>query len=114
MAHSYIVFKNPAYGTVKRAPIGFSWTTAFLGAFPALIRGDFKWFGIQAGITILAAVFTYGLGGIITAIVFGFIYNKLYVQELVNKGYCVEKLESTRTLEQLSAEVEAVLPRLPS
>lgn len=112
MAHSHIIFKHPAFGTVKRAPVGFSWTTAFFGACPALIRGDLKWFGIQAGIAISVGLFTAGVGGIITSIVFGFIYNKLYVQELLTKGYRVERLESTLTLEQLSAEVEAVLPEL--
>lgn len=112
MAHSHIVFKHPAFGTIKRAPVGFSWTTAFFGAIPALIRGDYKWFGIQAGIAISVGLFTAGLGGIATAIIFGFIYNKLYVQELLTKGYRVEDIESTMTLEQLSAEVEAVLPTL--
>lgn len=114
MAHSHIVFKNPAYGSVKRAPVGFSWTTAFFGAFPALLRSDFKWFGIQFAIAIALGVFTVGIGAIISAIFFGFIYNKLYIQELVNKGYLVEKVESNLTLEQLSAETESALRPLTS
>lgn len=117
MAHSHIVFKNPTYGSVKRAPVGFSWTTAIFGIWPALFRGDFKWFGIQIGIGMLVGVLTFGSGTIVSFIVFGFIYNKLYIKELVKSGYYgyyVEKLESDRTLEQLSAEIETVLPPLPS
>lgn len=114
MAHSHIVFKNPTYGSVKRAPVGFSWTTAIFGIWPALFRGDFKWFGIQIGIGMLVGVLTLGSGTFVSFIIFGFIYNKLYIKELVKSGYFVEKLESDRTLEQLSAEIETVLPLLPS
>jgi hypothetical protein len=110
MAHSHIVFKNPTYGTVKRAPVGFSWTTAIFGIWPALFRGDFKWFGIQLAVALGAGIITMGIGVYVSFIVFGFIYNKLYIKELLKKGYLVEKLESDRTLEQLSAEIEAVLP----
>lgn len=114
MAHSHIVFKNPTYGTVKRAPVGFSWTTVCFGFWPALLRGDFKWFGIQLGIGLTVAIFTLGFGVPVAFIVFGFIYNKLYIKELVKSGYCVEKLESERTLDQLSAEIETALTTLPS
>lgn len=66
-------------GMVKECKVGFSWTTFFFGFFPALFRGDWKWAGIQ----IVAALFTYG----ISILVFCFIYNKLYINGLLEKGY---------------------------
>ena len=114
MAHSHIVFKHPAYGSVKHAPVGFSWTTLFFGCFPALLRSDFKWFGIQFGIAVVAGAFTLGVGTIVAWIIFGFIYNKIYIQELIKAGYFVEKVESGLSLEQLSAETESALRPLTS
>ena len=47
MAHSNITLKHPTFGTIKSAPVGFSWTTALMGIGPALLRGDFKWAAIM-------------------------------------------------------------------
>jgi hypothetical protein len=69
---------------VKKAPVGFSWTTAFFGGIPALFRQDWLW-GIGL---ILASAVTYGLAGV----VMGFIYNKLYIKALFAKGYRVDNL----------------------
>lgn len=112
MAHSHIVFRNPEHGTIKRAPVGFSWTTFLFGFWPALFRGDFKWFGWLFGIQFITLLLTYGIGTLLALIVFGFIYNRLYVKELLKAGYRVEKVESSKTLEQLQAELEAALPTL--
>lgn len=66
-------------GVVKQAPVGFSWTTLFFGGFPALLRGDVKWFLLGW----LISLATVGFGLIIMA----FIYNKIYVKDLMEKGY---------------------------
>lgn len=58
---------------------GFSWTMLLFGVFVPLVRGDWKWFVI----TMLAAIVTCG----ISWLVFPFIYNKLYLNDLLNKGY---------------------------
>ena len=66
-------------GMVKECKIGFSWTTFFFGFFPAIFRGDWKWAIVQ----FIAACCTFGL----SSIVFCFIYNKLYINGLLEKGY---------------------------
>ncbi len=48
------------------------------GFFPPLIRSDWKW-GL---IMVILGVLTFGLSGV----VFSFLYNKLYVKELVPLG----------------------------
>jgi len=79
-----IVFKHPLTNEVKEAPVGFSWTTLFFGIFVSLIRGDFKW----ALIMFLAAFPSLGLSWL----VFPFIYNKLYIKDIVKKGFKVKEV----------------------
>lgn len=74
----------------KQAKVGFSWTTLFFGFFPALFRGDFKWAIIQC----LLNICTFG----VSSLVFAFIYNKIYVTELIEKGYKAADLSSTSIL----------------
>ena len=77
-------------GLVKEAPVGFSWTTFFFGFFPAVFRGDVKW----AILMIIAAICTFGLSGF----VFCFIYNKLYITGLVEKGYKIKNYSGNKAL----------------
>lgn len=79
-------------GVIREAKIGFSWTTLFFGAFTPLIRGDWKWFFIQA----IIALMTYGL----SHVVFSFIYNKIYITELLNQGYVPVTEEGKVLLQQ--------------
>lgn len=66
-------------GMVKECKIGFSWTTLFFSFFPAFIRGDWKWGLIQ----LVLSIFTYGL----SSLVFCFIYNKIYINGLLQQGF---------------------------
>lgn len=66
-------------GMIKECKIGFSWTNFFFGFFTPLFRGDWKWMLIM----ILCAIFSYGLSWL----VFPFIYNKLYINDLLAKGF---------------------------
>lgn len=75
----FVNLVNPTTGQVKQAKIGFSWTVFFFGCLPALFRGDFKWFLI----IFLANMFTAGFSNL----VFMFIYNKLYLSDLLTQGY---------------------------
>ena len=75
----FVTLFNPTTRQSKQVKIGFSWTVFFFGSFPALFRGDFKWFLIM----IIADFFTASLAHW----VFIFIYNKLYITDLLNQGY---------------------------
>lgn len=81
-----VVLKHDT-GLVKEVKVGFSWTTFFFGLFVPLIRGDFKWAGIMLLLSVLAGALTLGIGSFVVGIVFAFIYNKLYIRDLVEKGY---------------------------
>jgi len=66
-------------GVSKEVKVGFSFTMLFFGLFVPLFRGDFKW-------TILAliiAIVTCGFGWLVMP----FIYNKMYIKDLLERGY---------------------------
>ena len=77
MAHSNIVLEKD--GLLKTAPVGFSWTTLFFGGFPALFRGHVSMGLVQ----LLLQMVTFAL----SVLIFCFIYNKMYVNYLLENGY---------------------------
>ena len=97
MAFATINFQNKS-GIVKEAPVGFSWTTFFFGFFPALIRGDWLW----AVIIFAATMVTFGFAGI----VFAFIYNRLYIQELLKQGFKVKNYSGNKALIEIKAQIK--------
>jgi len=97
-----LTMEHPNTGIIKKAPVGFSWTTFFFGCFPALFRGDMKWFFIQ----LLCAAVT----GNASTLVFMFIYNKLYTKKLLEKGFKVKAVEGG-TLELASQKLGINLPQ---
>ncbi|MGG2067341.1 MULTISPECIES: hypothetical protein [unclassified Bacillus (in: firmicutes)] len=74
-----VMLKNERTGQIKQTKLGFSWTVFFFGFFPALFRGDWKWLLI----ILIASAFTFGFSNL----VFCFIYNKLYINDLLSQGY---------------------------
>ncbi|TBX07965.1 hypothetical protein [Clostridium perfringens] len=66
-------------GMLKECKVGFSWTILLFGFFPPFFRGDWKWGLIQ----LVLAFFTGGLSNL----VFCFIYNKIYINSLLQKGF---------------------------
>ncbi|MBH5318790.1 DUF2628 domain-containing protein [Paenibacillus sp. GSMTC-2017] len=76
-----------AAGGLKSVKVGFSWTTFFFGFFPALFRGDLKWAAIMFLTASAIGFFTLGFGAWIPGIIFSFIYNNMYIKELLEKGY---------------------------
>lgn len=66
-------------GMIKECKIGFSWTNLFFGFFCPLFRADWKYLLIM----ILVDCLTFGF----SSLIFPFFYNKLYINELLSKGY---------------------------
>lgn len=79
--------KNPVTNQVKQVKAGFSWTTLFFGFFPALFRGDWKWFAIIALSGMIVGIPSSGFGSMAIYFVYSFIYNKLYIKDLLAKGF---------------------------
>lgn len=82
-----IELKHSTTGVVKEAPTGYSWTTLFFGIFVPLLRGDLKWAIILLLICLVTAFCTAGFGAIFVTPIFGFFYNKIYIKDLIEKGY---------------------------
>jgi hypothetical protein len=103
MANNTIYFQNPYNGQLREAPVGFSWTVFFFSCLPPMFRGDWKWFVIM----VILALATAGLSGL----VFIFIYNKLYIKDLVNAGYKVKDIQHG-TLQSLEYKLGMKLERI--
>ena len=72
--------------------VGFSWTTFFFGPWVPCFRGDLKWFVVMCILCIL----TWGFSNFI----FGFIYNKIYTNSLLDKGFVPANDDSRKILAQ--------------
>jgi hypothetical protein len=91
--------KHPYTGKVKAVHAGFSWTSLFFGAFPALFRGDFANFFLCWGIAILGAMIiavaapTFAfLWGFVFQVAWAFLYNNMHEARLLNAGYVLMTL----------------------
>ncbi|MTI16000.1 hypothetical protein E1162_01965 [Rhodobacteraceae bacterium RKSG542] len=100
MAYATLFMVNPETGSLKEAPVGFSWTTLFFSFFPALLRGHLS----LALLQLVLAVLTGGLSGL----VFMFIYNKLYIKHLLSRGFLVKS--ATQPVDLLSHRLSLYLP----
>ena len=93
MASAVITFKNDNTGEVKSAPVGFSYTALSWSFLPMVIRRDWKWAAIVAFLSCITGAVVSNLAPnepvfvFLNNLVFGFIYNKLYIKELISKGY---------------------------
>lgn len=66
-------------GELRKVKVGFSWTVFFFGFLVPIFRGDAKW----AVLMFIASMLTC----FIAQLVFCFVYNGIYVRELLNKGF---------------------------
>ena len=88
-------------GLIKEVPIGFSWTVLLFGGFVPLFRGDIKWFFIM----LLTSLLTYG----IALLVFPFIYNKIYINDLTaNKGFRPANSKAKQMLKEIGINFETL------
>lgn len=102
MAFDTLILKNSNSGETKRAPVGFSWTTFFFTLFVPLLRADWKF----ALIMLLVGMVSVG----ISWLVFPFIYNKLYIKDLIyNRGFKVTGSEKG-DLKLIADKLEMELP----
>lgn len=104
MAYATISVTNGV--EIKEAPIGFSWTTLFFTGWPAIFRQDW----LMGIIILVLSMITWGIAGI----VFAFIYNKIYLKSLFNKGYYIHAIPGNISEDQVRAFVGFVtLPTKP-
>jgi hypothetical protein len=103
MAYATVLMSNNV--DIKKAPVGFSWTTAIFSGIPALMRGDYL-----SGVVMIAVGIFFGWLGSTTGhvlieygsdIVFAFAYNAWYLKTLVEKGYHVHALPPNLTQDML-------------
>lgn len=91
--------KNPATNQFKQVKAGFSWTMFFFGFWVPLFRGDWKWLIIMLLLDIIG-LFTFGIVTGVANIVMSFLYNKLYIQDLISSGYKPTDKASVNILQQ--------------
>ena len=70
----------------KEIKFGFSWRAFFLGFIYPLIKGDYMVAGISFVVIGMASMIFFPLIFVLS-MVFGFIYNKMYVRRLINQGW---------------------------
>lgn len=95
MAFDRLILNNPHDGKIRKAPIGFSWTTFFFGLWPAVFRGSWKY------AILMFLTFFPTLG--ISAFVWPFIFNRLYLNSLLEDGYRLKLSEKGTPIERISA-----------
>lgn len=74
-----IILTHPSNGEIKKAPLGFSWTSLFFNVFPALFRGDFR--------STIRGLIVGSITGGAYYLVLPFVYNKIFLLRLFSKGY---------------------------
>lgn len=82
-----ITLRNKDTGLIKNCSTGFSWTTLIFGLFVPLIRGDFKWAAVLVILSMLAGGPTFGFGAVFVNFIFAFLYNKIYIRSLMERGF---------------------------
>lgn len=95
MAYATISLTNGV--EIKKAPLGFSWTTFFFGGWVPLFRQDWV-FGI---ILLIVGIITYGVAGVVAS----FIYNNFYIKRLLEKGYKIHSLPPGITEEMVKNQL---------
>ena len=105
MAYTNLTLKNPQTNDTKIAPVGFSWTVFFFGPIPAFLRGDIK----GGFMMLLLGLITGGL----VWFYYIFQYNKMYIKNLITKGYRVVSNDKA-LVDEISIKVGLLLPLLES
>ena len=72
---------------MKKCATGFSWTMLFFGLIVPLVRGDLKWAVILFALGSIIGIPTFGIGALGVHTVFAFVYNKIYIRNLMERGF---------------------------
>lgn len=96
------IFLRHETGLAREVKLGFSWTTLFFGFFVPFVRGDLKWGGILLAVELLAVIssslievemfvilpaLVFAIMNIVMHVYMGFNYNRIFIKELLEKGY---------------------------
>ena len=111
MARTVVALHHTESDVVKRAPVGFSWSTfvlglIYLGFCPAFSRRDMKWGQIMLVAQISALILTFISSGFlwpiefVVAILFGFIYNDKHIDGLLRQGFVPADEHSLNALKE--------------
>ncbi len=98
MAFATVTIEDKKNQIIKEAPVGFSWTVLFFGGLVPLFRGDWGYFFIM----LVAGIVTLGISGII----FAFIYNRIYLQSSLKKGFKVKSYVGDKKLIESKAQIK--------
>ncbi|WZL16808.1 MAG: DUF2628 domain-containing protein [Lactobacillus kefiranofaciens] len=71
----------------------------FFGFWVPLFRGDWKWLIIMLLLDLIG-IFTFGVVTTVANIVMSFLYNKLYIQDLIANGFKPSDQASVNILQQ--------------
>ncbi|HEY1856405.1 hypothetical protein [Acidocella sp.] len=104
-----IMLKHKDTGIIKKGFYGFSWTTFFFGAIPALFRQDFITFIGAFVVMVILGCITFGIGTFVAMVAWAFMYNKYYTRRLIERGY--EFNDSPGRTEAACAALGIAMPR---
>lgn len=91
--------KNPTTNQFKQVKAGFSWTMFFFGFWVPLFRGDWKWLIIMLLLDLIG-IWTLGIVTSVANLIMSFMYNKLYIQDLISGGFKPNDEASANILKQ--------------
>ena len=82
-----VTLKHRESGLMKKCATGFSWTMLFFSLIVPLVRGDLKWAVILFALGSIIGIPTFGIGALGVHTVFAFVYNKIYIRNLMERGF---------------------------
>lgn len=82
-----VYLKNDYTGRVKNVKCGYSFSTLFWGFLAPLFRGDFLTAIILAIFNVNGIIYSYGAFSFLVNLLFAAVYNKIYIKNLLKKGY---------------------------
>jgi len=114
MAKQVLHLKSKHTGQMKKAPVGYSWTMLLFNFFVPMLRGDWKWAAITFILSLIFIVTLLSAGvkaahALPVTFILGFVYNKIYIKNLINKGYEVSSVEGGEVSE-VESKLKLTLP----